>query len=60
VPAAGKAGGGLVKKAAPQAQKTAGDVAGTAAGAVADTTTTAAKGGLPAQSLPSAGLPLGG
>jgi len=49
-----------VKKAAPAAQKTAGDVAGTAAGVVADTTTTAARSSLPTQSLPSAGLPLGG
>ena len=36
------------------------DVAGTAAGVVADTTTTAARSSLPTQSLPSAGLPLGG
>ncbi|MDX3579300.1 MULTISPECIES: ATP-binding protein [unclassified Streptomyces] len=54
---ADKAGGKTVQKAAPVAQKTAGEAAGSAGGLLGDTASTATKGGLPTDSLTKGGLP---
>lgn len=46
-----------MKKAAPAAQKTAGEAAGSAGGLLGDTASTATKGGLPTDTLTKGGLP---
>lgn len=60
MPAAGKTGGSVVKKATPAAQNAAGDAAGSAGDIVGETASTATKGGLPTDALGKGGLPVQG